>query len=241
MRILFVRHSINSVIKGHFAFYELSTALHHNHCRWIFCGKSLKHMSSRQILPFAIKPERRFIICVFRHIDRISSQSQNFKNAHALMFSFYRNVIKFTNQEFIANQNSRCRCNNHIDAIFFAHSFEAGGEIYRVAQNSIIESFFRTNISHHHFARGNSHTKIDWIEIFFFQMIVKIIERASHMNRSSARIDSVKWIIRWRSKKSHHRIANIFIERSLMLNQNIRHSRQIICHQHKKTFGVHFF
>ena len=233
MRILFVCHSINSVIKGHFAFYELSTALHHNHCRRIFCGKSLKHMSSRQILPFAIKPERRFIICVFRHIDVISSESQNFKNANAFIFSFYRNIIEFTNQEFIANQNSRCRCNNHIHAVFFAHSFEAGGEIHRVAQNSIIESFFRTNISHHHFARRDSHTKIDWIEILFFQMIIKIIERASHMNRSSARIDSVKWIIRWRSKKSHHRITNIFIERSLMLNQNIRHSRQIICHQNE--------
>lgn len=142
MRILFVRHSINSVIKGHFAFYEFSTALHHNHCRWIFCGKSLKHMSSRQILPFTIKPERRFIIRIFRHIDRISSQSQNFKNAHTLIFSFYRNVIKFTNQEFIANQNSCCRCNNHIHAVLFAHSFQSGSKIHGIAQHRIVKAFF---------------------------------------------------------------------------------------------------
>lgn len=142
MRILFVRHSINSVIKGRFAFYEFSTALHHNHCRRIFCGKSLKHMSSRQILPFTIKPERRFIIRVFRHIDRISSQSQNFKNAHALIFSFYRNVIKFTNQKFIANQNSCCRCNNDIHAVLFAHSFQSGSKIHGIAQHRIVKAFF---------------------------------------------------------------------------------------------------
>ena len=142
MRILFVRHPINSVIKGHFPFYEFSTALHHNHCRRIFCGKSLKHMSSRQILPFTIKPECRFIIRVFRHIDRISSQSQNFKNTHAFIFSFHRNIIKLANQEFIANQNSCCRRNNHIHAIFFAHSFQSGSKIHGIAQNCIIESFF---------------------------------------------------------------------------------------------------
>lgn len=142
MRILFVRHSINSIIKSHFAFVQLGASLHHNHRRRIFRCKSLKHMSSRQVLPFTIKSERGFIVAIFCHIDVISSESQNFKNAHALIFSFYRNVIKFTNQKFIANQNSCCRCNNHIHAVLFAHSFQSGSEIHGIAQHRIVKAFF---------------------------------------------------------------------------------------------------
>lgn len=193
---------------------------------------------------FEIRPERSFMIFYDAFIEvfiRRIRKSHEFVNGRRLGFSFDRNPIELTEDEMFGNPFGSLFREYDIGVVYFVHSFESGSEIHRVSYDGIIGKSSISDISNRHLTCGDSKADIEGCSGIFLKYTRMFVE--CFLYEKSGRTCCKRMILmpEWSSPKCENRIPDIFIDGSVIFEDDPIHDMEKMIEYLYNELGIEAF
>ena len=168
------------------------------------------------------------------------------ENTHGLTFSDHADQVEFQRGK-IGYFFMRILRDDDGDAVEFRQPLQPRGEVYRIAQRGIGEALFRAHITDRALAGRDPYSRLQehggsLLRLrFLFYLEVHGIERLLHPQRGQAGVAFVTVYFLRRVPEGHHGVADIFINRAALREDDIGHGGQEFVHQVDELFRVQPF
>lgn len=236
---LFVCHMIYTPFHLHFAFQDRDTPECHDLGGLIICHIGFPDFSRFEVFFLTIQFECLFIDLVFFMVYiSIADIRNKLIDRNSESFSLHCYTIELATEKMFLHREIGGFGDDDTSGVFFGGGFQPGGEIHRISENRVVKTIVRTDITHENFPTRDPDTKIDRGESMCDEFLIEPWKHRTHRESGTTRTYRMIRLRKWRSEKSHHRIADIFIQRSSVLYEDIRHPRKVSRHERKKIFWI---
>src|ERR1035437_8507832 len=170
--------------------------------------------------------------------------TKNCINGFGLGFPFHRYKINLKHSKFLAYRLRRFRTDDDRHAVIFRLPFQARCQIDRIAEHRIVETQIGAHIADDASPRVEPDADLDREEAlagFFGLLLALLIQRldaAEHFQRGFARIDLVRRVVQRRVPERHDRVADIFVDRTVVFDDGVGHRCEEIVHQRRQTLRI---
>ena len=219
-----MRHAVNAVVKMGFSLDEGKRSVCHDTARRIDFHVFFPYFSGFEIVPVTIELEGSFVGSRDGHVHFGFREFYQFEYSDSFGFSLDGDIVEFANMKCIADLCAGLCRDDDVNAVFLPGGFETGSEIHGISEDGIVESGFRSDVSDHDFARGDSDAEFDRLDTVIHDVCIDDWQGSSHENGSFAGVVGMMRIVYRRTVESHDGIADIFVECSLILGENVRHA-----------------
>ena len=92
-------------------------------------------------------------------------------------------------------------------------------EVHAVAENGVVIRVDAAQRTGHHFSTGNTNVGLQWME----RCLADPVKRCMNIQGSACRAERIVVMRPRRAKQRHHRIADMFVDRSSVADYNAIH------------------
>ena len=144
----------------------------------------------------------------------------------------------------LSRRPCRFRTDDDGNAVRFRLPFQARRQIDRIAEHRIIEAQVGAHIADDASPGVEPDADLERDEAlagFFGLLLALLIERldaAEHFERGLAGIDLVRRVVQRGVPERHDRVADIFVDRAVVLDDGVGHGREEIVHQRRQTLRI---
>ena len=154
-----------------------------------------------------------------------------------MVFAFYFYFVEFAADEFPGHIVIGALADHDLNLILLGDSFEARGEVHVIAHDRPGQAFFRAHVAHVDRARVETDADGDGRAIFLIPFFVEPHERLRHFERAVASGLRVIALRVGRAPEGHDRVADVFIERAKIGEEDVRHCTEIFVEQADELVG----
>ena len=126
-------------------------------------------------------------------------------------------------------------------AVVFVQPFQPGGQIHGIAERRIPITQRRTHVAHAGHAGVQADADIEMRLSFRRPLFLQLADAVHHLQCGFASLRRVPRFFEGRAPESHDRVADIFIERAVVIENQAGHVREVLVQKKRQFLGVEFF
>ena len=161
-----------------------------------------------------------------------------------LLLAFHRDEIEFEQRELVLGGVRGARADDDRKPVGFALAFQAGGEIDAVAQHRIVEAQVGAHVADDAAAGVDADADVDRNEQRAvglgrcLALAVEPLDAVEHVEGGFAGVELVGRVVERRVPERHDRVAHVFVDGALAIDDGVGQRRQEAVHQRRQALRI---